>query len=167
MSEISEFRPELMPRKGEWNAWVFVFLLGIFFLIGSSIWPEMPGAVWLFEGLMILLAASISLGNWVDRRTMLRLSADGIAFENGLRSVRLSWPEVQHVAVVQTPSGKRIQVQGETSHFTFKTATVMSMFAQSVRSGFASGQEILDTVLQKSSMKLTKEAEGVYYYARA
>ena len=167
MSDVREFRPELMPRKGEFNAWALAVGLGIGLYLAISTWPDLPGFLWIFEGVMIFSALAISLGNWMDRRTVLRLDADGIAFDNGLRSVRLGWPEVQNVAVVETRSGKRIQVQAERSHFTFKTLTVMSMFGQSVRSGFAAGQEILDMILKSSNMKLTKEAEGVYYYARA
>jgi len=156
-----------MPRKGEFNAWALAVGLGIGLYLALSTWPDLPGFLWIFEGVMIFSALAISLGNWMDRRTVLRLDADGIAFDNGLRSVRLGWPEVQNVAVVETRSGKRIQVQSEQSHFTFKTLTVMSMLGQSVRSGFAAGQEILDTILKSSNLKLTKESEGVYYYARA
>ena len=161
MSDVREFRPERMPRKGEFNAWALALGLGVCIYLALSIWPEQAAFLWLFEGIMIFIALAISLGNWMDRRTFLSLSADGVAFENGLRSVRLGWPEVQNVAVIQTRSGKRVQIQGERTHFTFKTLTVMSMFGQSVKSGFAAGQEILETVLQSSGMKLTKEAEGV------
>lgn len=167
MSDAREFRPELMPRKGEFNAWVLTVGLGIGLYLAISTWPDLPSFLWIFEGVMVFSALAISLGNWMDRRTVLRLDVVGIAFDNGLRSVRLGWSEVLHVAVVETRSGKRIQVQAERSHFTFKTLTVMSMFGQSVRSGFAAGQEILDMILKSSNMKLTKEAEGVYYYARA
>ena len=166
MSDVREFRPELMPRKGEFNAWVLALGLAVVIYFASS-WTDSLGFLWLFESLMVFFALSISLGNWMDRRTVLRVSADAIAFENGLRSVRLGWPEVQNVAVVETKSGKRIQVQSEQSHFTFKSLTVMSMFGQSVRSGFAAGQEILEMILQASDLKLTKESKGVYYYARA
>ena len=166
MSDVREFRPELMPRKGEFNAWVLALGIGVGIYFASS-WTDSLDFLWLFEGLMIFFALSISLGNWMDRRTVLRIEADGIAFGNGLRSVRLSWPEVQNVAVVETKSGKRVQVQSEQSHFTFKSLTVMSMFGQSVRSGFAAGQEILEMILQASNLKLTKESQGVYYYARA
>ena len=166
MSDVREFRPELMPRWGEFNAWALALLLGVALAVGTALWPDFPFFFWIFEGLGVFIAAAISLGNWVDRRTVLRLSADGVAFENGLRSVRLSWSEVQSVAVAETPAGKRIQVVGQQSHFLFKTRSVMSMFGQSVSSGFAAGQEILDTILRQCGMKLTKEAEGVYYYAR-
>lgn len=155
-----------MPRKGEFNAWVLVLGVGVGIYFASS-WTDSLGFLWLFESLMIFIALSISLGNWMDRRTILRVSAEGVSFENGLRSVRLGWPEVQNVAVVETKSGKRIQVQSEQSHFTFKSLTVMSMLGQSVRSGFAAGQEILEMILQAGNLKLTKESEGVYYYARA
>ena len=167
MSDVREFRPELMPRKGEFNAWALAIGLGIVLYLAISAWPDSLTFLVLFEVVMVFFALAISLGNWMDRRTVLRLGADGVSFENGIRSTRLGWPDIQNVAVVETRSGKRVQVQGEQLHFTFKTLTVMSMFGQSVHSGFANGQEILDMVLQSGNLKLTKEEQGVYYYARA
>ena len=167
MSDAREFRPELMPRRGEFNAWALAIGLGFALYFAISTWPDLPGFLWIFEGVMIFSALAISLGNWMDRRTVLRIEADGIAFENGLRSVRLGWLEVQNVAVVQIRSGKRIQVQSDQSHFTFKTLTVMNLLGQAMRSGFADGENILGRILQATNLKLTKESEGVYYYARA
>lgn len=167
MSDVREFRPELMPRKGEFNAWVLAIGLGVGIYLAASVWSELPSFLWIFEGVMVFSAPAISLGNWMDRRTVLHLDADGIAFVNGLRSLRLNWIDIQNVAVVQTRSGKRIQVQSEQSHFTFKTLTVVSMLGQTVRSGFADGENILQSILQAGNLKLTKESEGVYYYTRA
>lgn len=167
MPDFREFRPELMPRKGEFNAWVIALGLGVGLYLARSVWPDVSANLWIVEGMMVFFAFAISLGNWMDRRTVLRLDADGVAFENGVRSVRLGWTEVRNVAVMETRSGRRVQVQGERAHFTFKTLTVMSMIGQSMRSGFAAGQEILEMILQAGNLKLTKEAQGVYYYARA
>ena len=149
-----------MPRRGEFTAWALALLLGLsLFIVSSS--SQLSLFLWVFEGILIFSALSISLGNWMDRRTVLRLSGDEIAYENGLRSVRLRWSEVQNVAVVEGKSGKRVQVQSADSHFTFKTLTVMNMFGQSAQTGFEAGHEILNIVLHSADMKLTKESEGV------
>ncbi len=149
------------------TAWILAFGLGVALLIANSTWVGMPSIVWAFETVLLFSAASISLGNWMDRRTVIRMDAQGIHFENGLRSVRLDWPEVKNVAVTQGRAGARVQVLGDKSHFTFKMFGTMSVFGQTLQSGFADGQMILDTVLKSSNLKLTEESQGVYYYARA
>ncbi len=167
MSNVREFRPEILPRRGELTAWGLSVGLTFLMLIFNSRWGAVPGFVWAFLTFLLFSASSISLGNWVDRRTVIRLEADGIHFENGLRSVSLKWPEVQNVAVIVARPGKRVQVQGEKSHFSFKLYSETSLLGQTMRSGFAGGQEILDTVLKSSNLKLQSDSQGVYYYGRA
>jgi hypothetical protein len=166
MSTTREFRPELMPRRGELMAWLagIGMLVGLF--LATSRWGAQSFVFWMFEALLLFSAVSISLGNWMDRRSVIRMEVDGIAFENGVRSVRLNWPEVQNVAVVPTRLGKRVQVQGAQSHFTFKTMSESTLAGQQIRTGFADGQEILDTVLKESGLQVKAEKDGMKYYAR-
>jgi hypothetical protein len=155
-----------MSRKGELLAWLagLGLILGLF--LGSDTWGPLPVVYWAFAGFIVVSAMSISLGNWVDRRSVIRMGADGITFENGLRSVRLTWPEVQNVAVVPTRFGKRVQVQGAQSHFTFKTMSESTLGTQVMRTGFADGQEILDIALRECGLQLKAEKDGMVYYAR-
>jgi hypothetical protein len=167
MSTTREFYPELMPRRGELMAWLagIGMLIGLFF--ATSRWGAQSFVFWTFAALLLFSAVSISLGNWMDRRSVIRLGADGIAFENGVRSVRLTWPEVQNVAVVPTRLGKRVQIQGAQSHFTFKTMSESTLAGQQIRTGFADGQEIFDTVLKECGLQVKAEKDGMTYYARA
>jgi uncharacterized protein (DUF58 family) len=162
-----EFRPELLPRRGEIMAWLagIGMLVGLFF--ATARWGSVSFVFWLFAAFLLFSALSISLGNWMDRRSVIRLDSNGIAFENGVRSVRLSWPEVQNVAVIPTRLGKRVQVQGAVSHFTFKTMSESTLSGQQLRTGFADGQEILETVLKECGLQLKAEKGGMVYYARA
>jgi hypothetical protein len=167
MSTPREFHPELMPRRSEAVAWLagIGMLIGLF--LATSRWGAQSFVFWTFEALLLFSAVSISLGNWMDRRSIIRMGVDGIAFENGVRSVRLSWPEVQNVAVVPTRLGKRVQVQGAQSHFTFKTMSESTLAGQQIRTGFADGQEILETVLKECGLQVKAEKDGMTYYARA
>lgn len=162
-----EFRPELMPRRSELIAWLagIGMLVGLF--LATSRWGAQSFVFWVFAALLLFSAASISLGNWMDRRSVIRMGVDGIAFESGVRSVRLGWPEVQNVAVIPTRLGKRVQVQGAQSHFTFKTMSESTLGGQVIRTGFADGQEILETVLEESGLRVKTEKDGMAYYARA
>jgi hypothetical protein len=81
--------------------------------------------------------------------------------------VRLGWPEVQNVAVIPTRLGKRVQVQGVQSHFTFKTLGETTLGGQVLRAGFADGQEILETILKECGLQVKAENNNMVYYARA
>ncbi len=103
----------------------------------------------------------------MDRNTVIRLEADGIRFENGLRRVRLHWPEVQKVAVLPARWGKAVQVIGERAYFGFKTfGEVQFQGEVRGRTGFPEGQAILDLILRQANLVLIEESNNAYYYAR-
>lgn len=164
--EGREFRPELLSRRGEWTAWALVLAasLGMWFLSWSG---YIPFWAWVFWGFLLFSALSITLGNWLDRHTIIQLDADGIRFENGLRRVRLRWPEIQKVAVLPARWGKSVQVIGEKSHFGFKTLGEVQ-FQGEVRgqTGFSAGQAILNVILREAGLVLVEESNNAYYYAR-
>lgn len=165
-SENREFRPELLSRRGEWTAWALVLAasLGMWFLNRSG---YIPFWAWIFWTFLLFSALSISLGNWLDRNTFIRLEVDGIRFENGLRRVRLRWPEVQKVAVLPARWGKAVQVIGEKSHFGFKTLGEVQFQGEvRGRTGFSEGQAILDVILRNAGLVLVEETNSAYYYAR-
>ena len=161
-----EFHPELMSRRGEILAWLVSLGLVLTLILGTINWGPMLWLYWLFTVFIILSAMSISLGNWVDHRSVIHMDSDGIAFENGLRSVRLGWREVQNVAVVEARSGKRVQVQGPMSRFTFRMMRESAFNGQLQRTGFVAGQEIFETILLESGVKFKAEKNGMSYYSR-
>jgi hypothetical protein len=166
MATAKEFRPELLPRRGEWLAWIAgIGLMVGLFLLGNQL-GSLPVTYWIFAGLIVFFALSISLGNWVDRHSVIHVGTDGIAFENGLRSVQLTWSEIQNVAVIPTRLGKRVQVQSAQSHFTFKTMGESTLVGQQMRTGFIDGQEILETVLRECGLSVKAEKDGMVYYTR-
>ena len=107
-----EFRPELIPRKGEWTAWILA-------IIASSVWLtlrwrllDVPVAALIFVAFLLLSASSISLGNWVDRKTVLSLSPAGVSFRNGLRNVSLKWDQIRELRVLPDRWGERVHIWG-------------------------------------------------------
>jgi hypothetical protein len=165
-SEPREFHPVLLPRRGEWTAWVLTLAatIGMWFLNRSG---YIPAWAWIFWAFLLFSGVSISLGNWLDRNTVIWLEAGGVRFENGLRRVRLSWREIQKVAVLPTRLGKSVQVIGEKSHFGFKTlGEVQYQGEMRGRTGFPEGKTILDVILGKAGLDLVEESNNAYYYAR-
>jgi len=165
-SEMHEFRPELISRRGEWTAWglASVAVLSVWILSRSG---YVPSWACIFLVFLVFSGISISLGNWLDRNTVIRLGMDGISFENGLRRVWMQWFEVQKVAVMPSRWGKSVQVVGEKSHFNFKTLGEVQFQGEvRGRTGFADGQKILDILLRETGLELIEESNNAYYYAR-
>ena len=138
--------------------------------MGMMAWQigTIPTAAWVFGGFLLFAAISISLGNWMDRGTVMSLDINGIAFENGLRQVALSWQEVEKVNVIPARWGKSVQVIGEASHFEFRTlGEVQYQGDVQGRLGFVEGEAVLKEILKKTELILKKEEKGRYYYARA
>ena len=166
--EAREFHPELLPRRGEVMAWAFALVVGLSMVWLHQALGNIPAIAWAFWGFLLFAGLSISLGNWMDRHTIIRIGADGIAFENGLRRVRLTWPEVRKVNVLPARWGRSVQVIGKKSHFEFQTLGEVS-FQGEVKGkvGFAAGQEILDCILRASRLRLIEETSKTRYYSRS
>jgi len=161
-----EYRPELISRRGEWVAWSSALLMGIGWIVlrwfGRHISIGMP----LFTIVLVFSALSISLSNWVDRQTVMRLNADWIEFHSGLRHVRLLWPEIHQVRVSPSRWGDKVQVIGERARFSFRTlGEVWFQDELKGRMGFEKGDEILHEIIVSSGLKQVSErdGEGAYY----
>jgi hypothetical protein len=122
----------------------------------------------LFAIVMMLAALSISLSNWVDRQTVMRLNANWIEFHSGLRNVRLLWSEIHQVRVSTSGWGDKVQVIGERAHFSFRTlGEVWFQGELKGRMGFEKGDEILREIIVSSGLKKITEQDGKgSYYAR-
>ena len=166
---VEEFRPEMMSRRGELLAWLLALVVaaGWFTLVRSG--QRIPGAVGFLEVFLLFSAASISLGNWIDRRTILRLEPGGIQFTNGLRNVRLAWGQIRKVHVFPSGWGKKVRVIGRESHFEFRTLGEVKAGGEvKGRLGFAEGDRILQQILKASGLKeeavAGRSPSGTRYY---
>jgi len=163
-----DLRPELNSRRGEGTAWILTLI--VTFAMGVLYWQlgKTPIAAWVFWGFLFFAALSISLGNWMDRKTLMRVGVDGIAFKNGLRKVALNWPEIEKVNVLPLRWGRSVQVISSGSHFEFRTlGNVQYQGEVRGRLGFAEGQAVLDEILKSTNLDLLKEEKGSYYYSRS
>ncbi len=166
-NEVRFYRPELIPRRGELTAWIATGLLGITFVI---LFLSHQRANWLVIGLFVfifLLALVISLGNWMDRRTMIRIDPHAIEYQNGLRRVRLPWVEIQEVRAFPAAWGKRVQVRGRQNFFIFHTlGEVRHKGELKGRMGFEAGDEILRQIVLKSNLHIVDNMDEYSYYIR-
>src|SRR5262245_14385985 len=134
-----DYRPELLSRRPEALAWVLAATLAAAFGILRVTQAGSAGLVAVLMSFLLFTAAGTSLANWMDRRTLLRLDTTGVFFENGLRRVRLTWPEIESVRVLPAAAGsEQVQVLGQKAHFEFRTlATFIVNGEEKGRAGFS------------------------------
>jgi hypothetical protein len=148
-------------------AWGLSLVVAATWLVALQRSGSIPLAVPILEAFLLFSALSISLGNWMDRRTLIRLDGDGIAFQNGLRNVRLGWGEIRQVRALPTRWGKKVEVIGDRAHFQFRTSGEVKIQGEiKGRVGFAQGDEILRQLILSSGLKIVDHPGEGYYYAR-
>ena len=161
------FEPELISRRGEAIAWVCVLLvaLGILVLVFSA--QSVSWLVVLLEAILLVSAVLISLGNWSDRKTTLRLGEQAIEYRNGLRQVQLNWTEVREVQVIPSPWGNKVEVYAEKNHFSFRTLAEVKVRGElKGRFGFVRGEEILRQIVLRSNLEIVEKPGTGYTYVR-
>ena len=166
-SVCMEYRPELLSRRGEYIAWgIALVAIAAWVVLHFTATPVFGGLTFLTV-LLALSGIAISLGNWMDRRTILRLESEGVRFDNGLRRVMLHWSEICQVQVYPSAWGKKVRVIGEKAHFDFRTlGEVIYQGEVKGRLGFEKGEEILRHILENSRLKKVPGPANCFYYAR-
>ena len=166
MESTQEFHPEMISRKGERNAWILTGAAIIAYLLLWRI--SEPSTLLLVMVIFLLISALfISLSNWIDRKTVLTLSPEGIHFYNGLRNVKLNWNEIEKLRVVPDRWGKRVHVSSSQAYISFRNLSEVE-FQGKVRGqmGFPKGEEILEEIINSSGLVLTEENDQGHYYVR-
>ncbi len=165
--ENHSYQPELLPRQGEINAWGLALLASLG-MTALYLRGQIPSWAWFFIAFLYFSAASISLGNWVDRHTRLTLSAQGLFFENGLRKVSLAWTEIQQVRVLPARWGKTVQLIAPSGHCEFSTLGEVEFRGElRGRTGFSAGETILQQILAASGLNRREIQGEALLYSRA
>lgn len=173
LAVVKEFFPERLPARGEVVAWALALVMA-----GAAAVLQWDASRWALLGLVlagafVFAAASISLGNWMDRRTVIRVDGAGVRFTNGVRRTALAWDEIRAVRVLPARWGARqVQVIGASAggraHFEFRTLGVVRYQGQERgRTGFAEGDRILEIIVRMGRLQPAPGGEpGYWYYAR-
>ncbi|MFU8771258.1 MAG: hypothetical protein ACNA8H_02425 [Anaerolineales bacterium] len=172
---MNEFTPELVSRRGELLAWSSTVLVTLAWIILSQADQRIPFAVPLLALILLFASLSISLGNWMDRQTVIRLSAAGIAFRNGLRNLHLRWADIKQVKVLPSNWGNKVHVISDQAHFQFRTLGEVKFQGEvKGRMGFPEGKYILEQIISQANLKPAPKSSQenadqkgiVYYYTR-
>jgi hypothetical protein len=141
-----------------------VAAFGLYFL---GLRQALPFWAWFFVGFLTFSAASISLGNWVDRKTLIRIEPGGVLFENGLRKTQLDWNDIQEVRTAPARWGTSVQVIGTRGHFSFTTLGEMQLLGQvRGRTGFVQGLAIFDEIIRCAGLVTKTQAGQFLTYSR-
>lgn len=163
----AEFRPELISRRGEFISWVTTLMGLVTWAALIVIGESAPVGLIILTVFLLLAALSISLGNWMDRQTRIRLEVDGIGFQNGLRRAHLRWDEIQQVQVYPSNWGDKVRVLGPQARFDFRTLGEVTVRGDvKGRMGFVEGEKILEHILDKTHLREVQRSGSGYYYAR-
>lgn len=167
MESGQQFRPEQISRTGERNAWMLAIAAWALSWVMVRAFDAPVLLLSAFAGFLTLAAAAISLSNWIDRKTVMILTPEGVAFRNGLRNVKMDWAQIQKVRVVSDRWGKRVHVLGTEAHFNFRMLSEIE-FQEKLheKMGFTNGEEILQAILKSSGLELAADDEQSNYYAR-
>ena len=167
MNTTQVFHPETISRQGERNAWILSGFAVVVSLLLMWRYAAPPAWIVILTVFMLLSAMLISLSNWVDRRTVLTINADGIAYRNGLRQVTLTWDQIEKIKVAPDRWGQRVHVMGSRAAFNFRLLSEVE-FQGKVRGqmGFAAGAQILEKIIEASGLRQMEDEESGHYYAR-
>jgi hypothetical protein len=161
------FRPDVLSRRNEIIAWG-VFIAAALGTVIFRNYQTLPNWIYIGVGLLFVLAAGLSLGNWMDRRTVLQLSSEGLEFKNGLRHVRMGWRDIQSMEVLPSNMGKGVRVTGPKGHFSFTVSGGLRLGGKTQgRFGFPDGDAIIKEIVRRSGLPLASHSGGRFYYARS
>jgi hypothetical protein len=168
LSTPQSFKPLKNNRRSELIAWLFAILLVVvkimfpaygFFRIGGSI-----------LALFFLFSAVImSIGNWVSRNSELRISEKGIWYFNGARKSSFHWKDIIRVEVYSGRFNDRINVVSTSGNIYFDIIGDGVINERKFSpTGYADGEEILETILNKTNLigGQKQKAQGYYYYSK-
>lgn len=161
------YYPELLSQRGEITVWILLVLILLSGLILNLSGRIVPYSV-LFLGIFFLLAGlAISLGNWMDRRTFIKVRPKGIEFANGLRHVNLLWQEINRIEIYPSNWGNKVHVRSADLHFAFRTMGEVKVNQEvKGRMGFKEGDKILEVLLERSKLRKVERPDPGEYYIR-
>ena len=161
------YYPEMLSRRGEITVWVLFVVIFSGWVILSLSGRPLPIAVILLGLFTLMAGMAISLGNWMDRRTFIRVTQEGVQFENGLRKSDLRWEEITHLEVYPSKWGSKVHVRGHNSHFSYRTLGEVKLNQEiKGRMGFNDGDKILQVILERSHLKKVERSDAGDYYVR-
>ena len=147
------YRPAPANRRGEAIAWLCALGVGIAGLVLTVRAGTTPCITWQLLAIFVMAGSAISLGNWLDSRTELELSPEGIAYQSPLRRLNARWEDVEALTAIPLRRGWRLQVESSDGRFALRTICRMKLGpVESQPIGFLEGERIASLIRGMSGL---------------
>ncbi|MFN2149475.1 MAG: hypothetical protein ACK2T2_13900 [Anaerolineales bacterium] len=137
------FTPRALDRYGERLAWslaVALAALTIFLFWRQGVW--IASLIVIFS-LCLVAALLISYGNWMERRTEIWITKEGVRYQNPLRQILVKWESIMAVNIYPRGDGWRVIVEGQEANFSFQTLTTLNLgWGRQVETGIVEGESL-------------------------
>lgn len=158
-----EFKPVKQNRQGELFAWICAF--GIFVAILILTWSFGAVTFWIYALFLffILAGISISFSNFLDARTMIHTSKQGLRYHSPLRRVYLDWVNVRRLIAIPSGRGWRIRVEGEYRFFQFRAPSKVKVGKRGeMELGFTNGDRLVSLIRGSAQLDQIEEDRGAW-----
>jgi hypothetical protein len=168
LSTPSAYKPVMNSRRSEVLAWIFsICIVLVLFVLPSSGFFRIAGFV--LATFFTFSAIVMSLGNWVSRKTELRMYDEFLWLDNGIRVTTIRWEDIDCLEVFPGRFNDKIIVNSDSSNrlsFDVIKANVESGEAINI-AGFKERDIILEMIIKSSGLnEKRKDGQQGYYYSK-
>lgn len=161
------FKPIPVSRRGEFLAWsgtLFVGAVGVYVLWKTKGISLFTPAIFF---MLLMVASIISFGNWVDRRTSIRISSEMVFYRSPIRKVELGLNAIESLWAVPAGRGWRILVRGEGQLFHFRTGIHLeSRSGAEMHTGIEGGERLAGIIRHGAGLSALEHEDGVWVCRR-
>jgi hypothetical protein len=149
--EQKVYRPVSVSRRSELTAWgIFAVLASVVVLLRLQA-RIVPLPITILAAFFLLAALVISFGNWMERRTWMRLDPDRLLYTNGVRKISLPWEEIREIRLDEDRLSNKVYISGESIQFQFRLQSEPRFDREEHGLyGFREGDEILREIAERS-----------------
>ncbi len=120
ITEEETYRPALAPARGLMLAWALSLVLLGSVAIMVFLGARVPWPTWLMLAFFLAAACLMTAGRWVDSRTLIQATPQGLTYQTPLQRLQLPWEEVRELRLLAAGRTWRIVVLGGGGRIPFR-----------------------------------------------
>jgi hypothetical protein len=161
------FRPAKPNRRGEFLAWGCCFVLAVTAVVQARMTEGFPYTAVLLLAFFFLGGAVTSFGNWLERRTSVLLTPEGVTYTSPIRNVSLAWDKIDTLTALPAGQGWRLVVQGTGRVFQLRTRVSLGEGdRETVPIGFPDGERMASLIRSHARLNAPMEKDGAWVCRR-
>jgi hypothetical protein len=157
------FLPVKPNRRGEFLAWGCSFSLAVTAVVQARVTEGFPYTAVLLLAFFFLAGATTSFGNWLERRTSVLVTPEGVTYTSPIRNVSLAWEQIDTLTALPAGQGWRLVVQGTGRMFQFRTPVPLGEGGrEAVPIGFPDGERMAGLIRSQARLNAPMEKDGAW-----